>query len=72
VSTYSVPDDEIRATGVRFTVAQLNEMADAFMRGRTPPPLSFNENVLLQALIRQRLTREPGHETPLPERRPAA
>jgi hypothetical protein len=47
-------------------------MADAFMRGRTPPPLSFNENVLLQALIRQRLTREPGHETPLPERRPAA
>ena len=48
-------NDEIRKTGVRFTVAQLNDMADAAMLGQTPPPLSFNENVLLMALYRQRL-----------------
>ena len=40
---------------VRFTVAQLNDMADAAIQGQTPPPLSFNENVLLMALYRQRL-----------------
>ena len=48
-------NDEIRRTGVRFTVAQLNDMADAAIQGQTPPPLSFNENVLLMALYRQRL-----------------
>ena len=48
-------DDEIRVTGVRFTVLELNEMADAWERGKTPPALSYNESVLLAALIRQRV-----------------
>lgn len=49
---YSVPDDEVLATGVRFTVAELRGMADDYWRGVTPPPLSYNESVLLHALIR--------------------
>jgi hypothetical protein len=57
-------NDEIRATGVRFTVLELNAMADGFMAGKTPPPLSFNENVLLQALIRQRLASDSTPEQP--------
>jgi len=48
-------DDEIRRTGVRFTVAELNEIADKEMRGITPPPLSYNEAVLLQALRASRI-----------------
>ena len=41
--------------GVRFTVAELNEIADKEMRGITPPPLSYNEAVLLQALRASRI-----------------
>ena len=51
---YSVPDDVIRRTGIRFTPAELAAMADDFDRGAEPPPLSYNEAFVLGRLIGHR------------------
>ena len=55
---YSVPDDVIRRTGIRFTPTELAAIADDIDRGVTPPPLSYNEARVLSNVMRERTWRE--------------
>ena len=55
---YSVPDDVIRRTGIRFTPTELAAIADDIDRGVTPPPLSYNEARVLWNVMRERAWRE--------------